>query len=425
MNRAWCLAFLSAATSLAEIRTMTLKQVVDAASRQNPDLVLARLDRQKATEGVKIARDPFQPKVFGGSGAAYVSGFPMSIEGSAPAIWQMRTQMALFNRPLSYELAKANEEVRGADLNVMVKQEEVVYRVATLFLAAELAQRGAKMAEQQIASQNRVLEVVRQRVEEGRELAIEQRRAALDVKRAEQRAANLRVDQIAAESDLSVALGYEPGDQVRAAQEDRQPIAAPESEEEAINAALRSSRELQRLESSIQAQQLELRSYKARWLPTVNLVAQYAVLAERAYKDFFGRFQRNNWQLGGAVTVPLIVGKAASAFAAQSEIEILKLRTQLLQTRSRIAAETRKSLLEVEKAATARDLARADLDLTREQLGVYLAQLEEGRIPMVKVEELRVMENQKWIGYYDALRAYEQAKLLAARHSGTLMAIFK
>lgn len=404
---------------------MTLKQVVDAASRQNPDIVLARLDRQKATEGVKIARDPFQPKVFGGSGAAYVSGFPMSIEGSAPAIWQMRTQMALFNRPLSYELAKANEEVRGADLSVMMKQEEVVYRVATLFLAAELAQRGAKMAEQQIASQNRVLEVVRQRVEEGRELAIEQRRAALDVKRAEQRAANLRADQIAAESDLSVVLGYEPGDQVRAAQEDRQPIAAPESEEEAINAALRSSRELQRLESSIQAQQLELRSYKARWLPTVNLVAQYAVLAERAYKDFFGRFQRNNWQLGGAVTVPLIVGKAASAFAAQSEIEILKLRTQLLQTRSRIAAETRKSLLEVEKAATARDLARADLDLTREQLGVYLAQLEEGRVPLVKVEEARVMENQKWIAYYDALRALEQAKLLAARHAGTLMAVFK
>ncbi len=88
---------------------MTLRQALDLALAQSPDLVLARLDQQKARYQVTIAHDPFVPKVFGGSGAAWTSGFPTSIDGSAPAIFQAKTQMALFDRPQSYQVAQANE----------------------------------------------------------------------------------------------------------------------------------------------------------------------------------------------------------------------------------------------------------------------------------------------------------------------------
>ena len=72
-----------------------------------------------------MTRDPFSPKVFAGSGAAWSTGFPNSIEGSAPSIVQVRTQMAIFNRPQSYLVAQANEDVRGAGVDVARRQEEV------------------------------------------------------------------------------------------------------------------------------------------------------------------------------------------------------------------------------------------------------------------------------------------------------------
>lgn len=79
---------LLAATAAAwgEPRPLTLQQAVDLALRQNSDLLLAKLDEEKARLGVREARSPFVPRIAVGSGLAYSSGFPLSIEGSAPSL---------------------------------------------------------------------------------------------------------------------------------------------------------------------------------------------------------------------------------------------------------------------------------------------------------------------------------------------------
>src|SRR6478609_7905866 len=108
MGRSFAL-LLIASGAYAEVRTMTLRQAVDTAVRQNPEVVMARLEEQKAQEAVRIARDPFSPKVVVGSGLAYTSGFPMSVEGSAPSVFQARAIQSLYNKPRSYEVAAARE----------------------------------------------------------------------------------------------------------------------------------------------------------------------------------------------------------------------------------------------------------------------------------------------------------------------------
>ena len=100
----------------AEVRPMTLRQAVEAAMKQSPEVALARLDEEKARQSVRIARDPFTPRVTVGSGLAYSNGFPMSIEGSAPSIVQARASQFLFNRQQSFTIAQAREDARGAAL---------------------------------------------------------------------------------------------------------------------------------------------------------------------------------------------------------------------------------------------------------------------------------------------------------------------
>jgi len=126
----------TALSLFGEVRVLTLRQALDLALAQNPDLLLARLDQQKARYQVTVTHDPFAPKVFAGSGAAWSTGFPNSIEGSAPSIVTVRTQMAIFNRPQSYLVAQANEDARGAGVDVARRQEEVIFRVASLYLDA-------------------------------------------------------------------------------------------------------------------------------------------------------------------------------------------------------------------------------------------------------------------------------------------------
>ena len=108
------ICFFFASLVNAEIHPLTLQQALEIAARQNPEVALARLDEQRATEGVQVALDPFRPKLYGGSGLAYTYGYPNSIDGNAPSLIELKTDMALFNRPKSYQVASARETARGS-----------------------------------------------------------------------------------------------------------------------------------------------------------------------------------------------------------------------------------------------------------------------------------------------------------------------
>ena len=86
------LLLLFAFSAAAEVKTLTLRQALDLALAQGPDLMMARLDQQKARKQVIVTRDPFVPKVFAGSGAAWTTGFPNSIEAAQNTVgWSTLT----------------------------------------------------------------------------------------------------------------------------------------------------------------------------------------------------------------------------------------------------------------------------------------------------------------------------------------------
>jgi outer membrane protein len=408
-----------------EVRALTLRQALDQALAQNPDLLLARLDQQKAHDQVTVTHDPFTPKVFAGSGAAWTTGFPSTIEGSAPSIVSVRTQMAIFNRPQSYLVAEAREEARGAGTDLAQRQDEVIYRVTSLYLDAEQAARSLEAARRQADNLTRVRELMAQRVAEGRELPIESKKANLAVLRARQHVEALSQDLMTSESSLALALGFGPDDRVEVAPEERSPLVVPASEEASIQQALEGSNELKRLQSNMQAKLLEVKSYHAERLPKVNLVAQYSLFAKYNYQAYFAKFQYNNAQLGVSVEVPLIVGRAAGAQSAEAEEDIAKLRIEVGRTRARITSDLRTSYQSLRRSEAAREVARADLDLTREELTIDLAQMDEGRLPLATVEALRATENEKWGAYYDAQHTAELARLNVLRQTGTLQAALR
>src|SRR5260370_4729516 len=199
-----------------------------------------------------MVHDPFGPKIFAGSGAAYTSGYPSGLDGSAPSIIQGRAIMALFNRPQKCLVAQAQEGVRGAGIDTARRQEEVVYRVATLFLDVEQAARSLEAAGRRVESLTRVRDLTAQRVAEGRELPLESKKANLAVLRAAQQVEALTLDLESGETTLALALGLGAGDRVRAATAERPPVGLPDSEQASIEQAVANSNELKSLASSIE-----------------------------------------------------------------------------------------------------------------------------------------------------------------------------
>jgi outer membrane protein len=416
---------VSAAAAFAEVHPLTLRQALEMALKDNPDLVLSRLDQQKADAAVRIAKDPFAPKLYAGSGLAKVWGYPTSIEGSAPSIIQTRTDMSLFNRPKTYELARVRETARGAEIDTQSKSDQVAYQTATLFLDTQQLDRRKQSLHLEVESLERVSSTVGAQVEEGRQLPIESKRVAVDLARAGQRLAALNGDLDYSEASLAVVLGYSATDRVQPLGEERAPFEIPPSEQAAAELALQNNREIRKIESQLQAKGFEVKEAEATRLPVIGLVAQYALFAKTDYQDYFTRFQRNNGELGVSIQIPLLTGSAAKGLAAQAQTDILELRTQMGQVRNRIQLDTQKSYQELQKATSAQNVARLDLDYTRDQVSLLLAQLGEGRATQQQVDNARLTEQEKWIALYDAQHAVEAARLDLLRQTGTLLAALR
>jgi len=416
---------VTSAVAFAEVHPLTLQQAVELALKQNPDLVLARLDQQKAQEAIRVAKDPFVPKVYAGSGLAKPWGYPLSIDGAAPSIIQTRTDMALFNRPKTYELARVREVARGAEIETESKGDQVAYQTAMLFLDAEQLARSKESLQLEVESLQRVASAVRVQVQEGRQLPIENKRVAVDVARAQQRLFGVSDDVDYAEASLAVILGFPAADRVQPAEQERRAFEVPESEQAAVAQALDNNKDIRKLESQLQAKGFEVKEDQAARLPVVDLVAQYALFSKADYEYFFTRFQRNNGELGVGIQIPLLTGSASKGLAAQARTDILELRTQMNQLRNRIQLDTQKSYQDLQKARSAQEVARLDLDYTRDQVSVLLAQLEEGRATQQQVDNARLGEQEKWIAFYDAQHAVENARLDLLRQTGTLLAALR
>lgn len=403
---------------------MTLRQAVETALKQSPDITLARLDEAKARQAVLVARDPFTPHLVIGSGLAYSNGFPMSIEGSAPSVVQANITEYLFNRQQSLTVAMAKENARGAALEVSGKRDEVAFRTASLYLDAERAGRLKEFAQRQADSLQKVLDTVQTQVREGRALPLAEKSALANLAHARQAAELVDDDTTTSESALALVLGYSAEDRVHPMAEERTPPALPPSEEDAIASALDANKDLRKMESQITAKELEKRSVKAERLPRVDLVAQYALLAKfNNYAQFFQKYQQNNEQIGMSFQIPFSVGPGVGAQVSQVEGDIARLKVELNTARNKLRNDIEQSFRNVHKAQTASDVARLDLDVAREQLSVYLAQMQEGRVTLGQVEEARVAENDKWIGFYDAQYGVEKARWSVLRLTGDLVAV--
>ncbi|HTS64699.1 MAG TPA: TolC family protein [Candidatus Acidoferrales bacterium] len=410
-----------AAVGRAEVHPMTLRQAVALALKQNPEIELARLDEESARHAVRIARDPFLPHVTVGSGLAYTNGFPMSVEGSAPAVFQARASQYLFNRPQSYAVAQAKESARGAAMDVANKRDEIAYRTASLYLDAERSTRVAELARKEAESLQKVLDAVRAQVAEGRALPLVEKQAAFTLARARQIVENLEIEEAGDETSLAVAVGLSAADRVHPVIGERPAPSLPASEEAALQTALESSHELRKLQSQIAAKGLEIRGEKAARLPRADLIAQYGLFSKfNNYDLYFAKFERNNGEVGVSFQVPLFAPGVSSQLE-QTSTEVSHLRLELANARNRVSADLQQSFRDVKKAQTGAEVARLDLDVAREQLSVYLAQMEEGRVTLRQVEEARIAESDKWIAFYDAQYALEKARWSVLRLTGELV----
>ena len=416
-----------AAIAGAQTRTISLREAVQIALQSNPDVLLARIEHEKAAASAAVARAAFSPYAAVGSGLGWTSGIPQSIEGATPSVVQATARKTVYNRELQMRVREAEALAEAAEHSAAAREDEAAFRVASAWLDLDRAVRAVESAEQQVRHFDRIAQALEARVEDGRAIPLELSRSRLELARAEQQLELRRSEADVAQASLRSLLGLAPGQKLVPAEgESLPPLALPESAEAGAARAQASSDELRSLESKVAASELAVRAEKGANDPRLDFVAQYSLLAKfNNYEEFFNRFQRHNGQIGMALSVPVFTGKAVSSRVARASVAEREARLQLEARESGIELEAYQLYRQAEQARAAQKLARLELDFARENLSVTLAQFEEGRAAIDAVERARVEEAQAWDRYYDAKHTLDKAQLNLLRRTGELAALLQ
>ena len=406
-----------------EARPISLREAVQLALENNPDILLARIEQEKAAAAVDIARGAFSPYAAVGSGLGWTSGIPQSIEGATPSVVQATGRKTVFNRELSARVHEAQALAEAAQHSAAAQEDEVAFRVASAWLDFDRAARALDLAEQQVRNFERIERTIEVRVSEGRAIPLDLSRARLDKARAEQQLEQARSDYDLRQATLRNLLGLASAEKLAPATGGAlPPLALPESAEAGAARAQASSDELRSLESRVAASAFAVKAEKGGNAPRLDFVAQYSLLAKfNNYEEFFNRFQRHNGQIGMALSLPIFTGKAVSSRVARASVLEREARLQLEARKAGLDLETYQLHAQAEQARSAQQIARLELDFARESLSVTLAQFEEGRAAIDVVERARIEESLAWDRYYDAKTTLEKAQLNLLRRTGDLV----
>ena len=398
---------------------LTLKSAIEMALRNSKDIQIARLQASLATHASQVSKAQFLPNLYAGSGAGYTYGIPETPGGRAPSLFSFTYTEQVFNEPLKGQGKELEEEARSQKIVLEDVKNSVIERTAMAYLELAKVRHSLELLRGEQESTDKILQVTQERQGEGYELPVEVTKAQLTKAQVTQKILLLegREDELAVFLQGQLGLGQEQAIEVT-------PEELPgEAEQEGANLvamAMQNNAGLLLAESDVRAKEFRLKGEKRGVFPTLELVSTYSRLANfNNYSEFYKKFQSNNFNAGVQVQVPLFSAKTREDIGL-AKINLETSQATLASKRTQVSAEVRQKTRHLRERDAAKEVARLELQLAQQNIGVLQTQYSEGKVNLREVERARLEENDRWMAYLDANFQRQQAQLDLLRTAGQL-----
>jgi outer membrane protein len=398
---------------------LTLKRAIQLALQNSTDIQLASIQSRLADRSAMITKAEFLPNFYTGSGAGYTNGIPETPGGRAPAIFNVTYTQQVLNEPLRGQAKELQEQARSQKIALEDVRNSVIVRTAMAYLELGKVRHSLELLRAEQDSADKILGVTQGREGEGFELPVEVTKAQLTKAQVVQRVLQLEGRQDELEVFLRAQMGYAPDQPVEILPEDL-PGQAEQEGANLIAMAMQNNTGLQLAESDVRAKEFRLKGEKRGYFPTLELVSVYSVLGKyNNYDKFFNTFQRNNFNAGIQVQVPIFSART-KANVGLAEVNLAAAKASLSNKKTEVTAEVRQKTRSVREKDAAKEVARLELQLAQQDVAVFQSQFAEGKLNLREVERARLSENERWMAYLDANFARQQAQLELLRAAGQL-----
>ncbi len=342
------------ASLLAE--PVTLRQVVDLALKHATGAAIAAAEEQHASASYRELRNSYIPQLKAGASIGWSDGFPLSLEGAAPSLFNVTAQSALVNPALKDFIHAAESEVTVSNLHTKDQRNQIIQDAVLSY--AELAkwqQRLIRLREAQTAAE-KTEAAVAERVKEGIDSEMDHSQARLSVARIRLHlaeasgAADVLREHLAHLTGLPTASFEIEPDSMPA-------LPAVKAEDEFPAQAANASPSVQAAVEHARGQYLRVKAERKSLWPSMDFAAQYALLATyNNYDTYYNHFQPNNATVGVSIHLPFL-NLAQHERAREAESEAFKATKQADAARNKASEETLRLQRSVTQMQAARDVA--------------------------------------------------------------------
>ena len=398
---------------------LTLKRAIELALQNSKEIQVAKIQASVADHAALITRAQFMPNLYAGSGAGYTNGIPETPGGRAPSVFNVTYTEQIFNEPLRGQGKEMQEQAKSQKIALRDARNGVITRTAMAYLELGKMRHALELLRKEQESAEKILQVTQERQGEGFELPVEVTKAQLTKAQVVQRILQLEGRQDELEVFLRYQLGLSDEQAIEVTPEEL-PGEAEQAGDNLVAMAMTSNAGLQLAESDVRAKEFRLKGERRGYFPTLEFVSVYSVLAKfNNYSQFFSAFQRNNFNAGIDMQVPIFSARIKAAISlAQVNLDAAK--ASLTNKKSEVTAEVRQKTRRVRERDAAKEVARLELQLAQQNVAVLQARFDEGKLNLREMEKARLEENEKWMAYLDANFQKQQAQLELLKTAGQL-----
>lgn len=414
-----CAQDAPAGSSGSSAVSLTLKRAIELALQYSKDIQVAKLQASLADRSAMISKSQFLPNLYAGSGAGYTFGIPETPGGRAPALFDITYTEQVFNEPLRGQGKELQEQAKSQKILLAEARNGVIVHTASTYLELAMVRHSLDLLRKEQESAEKILSVTQQREKENFELPVAVTRDQLTRARVVQRILQLEGRQDELEVILRSQTGLAENTALDVTPEDLPGVAEQEGAN-LVAMALQDNVSLRVAESDVRAKEFRLTGEKRGYYPTLEFVSVYSLLAKfNNYDQFFKTFERNNFNAGIQVQVPIFSAQTKANIAlAQINLDVAK--ATLANKKTEVSAAVRVKTRHLRERDAAKEVARLELQLAQQDLTVLQSQFAEGRINLREVEKARLEENDRWMAYLDANFQRQQAQLDLLQTAGQL-----
>jgi len=325
----------------------------------------------------------------------------------------------VFNLPLRGAAKEQQEQAKAQKILLEDARNSVIAGTATGYLELVKVRHSLELLRKENDSADKILGVTQERATEGFELPMEVTRSQLTKAQVTQKILQLEGREEELSTYLRDQLGLPPEQQFDLSADDL-PGAAEQEGANLVAMAMENNTDIRLAQSDVRAKEYRYKGEKGGYLPTMELVSVYSLLAKfNNYDQFFRTFQRNNYNAGVQVQMPIFSARTkASVGLADVNLQVAK--ASLENKKNQVSADVRRKTRRLREMDAAKEVTRLQLQLAQQNVSALQSQFEEGKSNLRDVERARLEENDRWMAYLDAAFQRQQAQVELLRTAGQL-----